>query len=129
MTTEELLKERYEVIAPWPGMENNNTLVGDIITLPSENWLYCDNQYCEPDYFDAYPSNFRRLPWYHGRKIEEMPEYVNEGGFIMKVTSWYYVFDQLWGFTTGSQSHILATNILPALESDYITFINREKDE
>jgi len=146
MNTEQLLIPRYEVIADYP---DSSFSVGQIIKfelLKTGDWVY---RWAKHDgiyemsliEFKEYPHLFKPLPWYHGRKIEEMPEYVkwNSSGNVSKV------LDTIVSHTNGLL--MLKTNevsqpdnrpvanycpvywFTPALESDYIAFINREKNE
>lgn len=81
MTTEELMKPRYKVIADWPNRKDFN--VGQIITV-GEAWnpgyLMYSIEDCQgkreylQDFFDQYPHLFQRLEWWHDR--EEVPQYV-----------------------------------------------------
>lgn len=72
MTTEQLLQPRYMVIADYP---KSIYPVGDIIRAGGRNGdcIYCDT---EGPRLSHYPHLFRPMPWYEGRNVEDMPEYV-----------------------------------------------------
>ena len=76
LSPEELLKPRVMIINPWPDMAGNK--VGDIIYVPSDNWIYADGSLAEMDYFESFPHIFKPIPWYANRKESEMPEYVKD---------------------------------------------------
>jgi hypothetical protein len=75
MTTEELLKKRYKVIAPVPfhtvaGF--NKIPVGFIFEYDEFNPLGCEF----PCKFIDYPRIFKELFWWEEREEKDMPEYV-----------------------------------------------------
>src|ERR1700733_717010 len=79
MTSEELMKPRYKVIADWPGMPYN---VGDILMQDFEDsniWVIPSLGMRSPHLF-AHPENwphlFRRLQWWEDMKPGDLPEYV-----------------------------------------------------
>ena len=82
MQPEELLKPRYKVIADYPKSIHP---IGTIYNCggTSEDLLYCDRD--GPRMRD-YPHLFKPLAWWEDRKVEEMPEYVKEGGQVFKAT-------------------------------------------
>lgn len=69
MTTEELLKPRYKVIADYPGSQYS---AGDILTVIGTE-LYTKGSI---EFFEQYPHLFKSLQWWEDRKPEDMPEYV-----------------------------------------------------
>lgn len=62
MSTEELLRPRYKVIAQYPFSPHPT---GHIIKTAFGN-----------KYFDQYPHLFKKLEWWEQRDSEELPEYV-----------------------------------------------------
>ena len=48
----------FEIIKEYPNMKGK---VGDVITLPSEQWIYADDSYCESDYFRTWKDIFKEL--------------------------------------------------------------------
>jgi len=89
MTTEELLKPRYKVIADYPKSLYH---VGDILNAGwrSEDLIYCDHD--GPRWRD-YPHLFKKLEWWEDRKIEDMPEYLKQTGMVdgadNPIPDWY----------------------------------------
>lgn len=74
MTTEELLKSRYKVIADYPNCHFN---VGQII----EKRKYMNGKWYVPGCTfdpDDYKANFQKLEWWQERKPEEMPRYLKD---------------------------------------------------
>lgn len=72
LSNEELLKQRYKVIAQYPEIEKHNLRLGDIITR-SENPMYCDktqdgNPVVAIDH-EIFPANFKRLEWWDERNL------------------------------------------------------------
>lgn len=94
MSTEELLRPRYKVIAQYPFSPHP---IGHIIKTAFGN-----------KYFDQYPHLFKKLEWYEERNIDEMPEYVkvvHEGcakdtGLYCKVHKWH-VYPDKWPYIKG----------------------------
>lgn len=125
MTTEELLKPRRKVIAPWPGMERDGIKVGDIIIdpdRPNECCRYLDGSAAFTFDWDKYPHLFKRLEWWEERKPEDMPEYVKYDDVSLFVPK--------QRVCKGSQApfnafNFTAVDFLPATESEYQSFIQR----
>lgn len=155
LTPQQLLIPRYEVIAPWPDM-SPLVKVGHIFTpiKKGSNYYQSEQNAALISLPNECPANLRPLPWYHGRKIEEMPEYVKVVskeisfiyGTIIKANRWGVYPDEGYGFgnegdfyagitqpiktntrDAGEEITINVCHLSPALESDYITFKNREK--
>ena len=97
MTTEELLKSRVKVIAPYP---NSPYKVGEILTeffFDNGNSYFSVNkdEKTFPDRvinsrtINECPNIFRKMEWWEDRKIEDMPEYLKEEctGEVIK-TEW-----------------------------------------
>ena len=61
LTTEELMRPRWEVIADYP---NSVEYIGSVI----------ENK--DPEHYDLYPSTYRPLSWWEHRLLYEMPQYV-----------------------------------------------------
>lgn len=64
MTTEDLLKPRYKVIAAFP---ESPFYIGDIIN--SERWQEAYN-------LNDFPAIFKQLHWWHERKKDDLPKYI-----------------------------------------------------
>src|SRR6188768_1239401 len=69
ISTEDLMKPRYKVIADYPGSPFDvNEIIIDNGARPD------DKSY--PTYLDRYPNIFKAMEWWEHRKIEDMPEYI-----------------------------------------------------
>jgi len=79
MSTEELMKPRWKVIADFPG--NQGTFnIGEII-VGQDHWSGDGTFYTSPHPFDAfcpdeYPAIFKKLEWWEERKVEDIPDYL-----------------------------------------------------
>lgn len=62
LTTEELMRPRWEVISDYPG--NRVDKVGKIVSYADDS-CDCNN----------YPAIYRKLEWWQGREAEDMPKY------------------------------------------------------
>lgn len=78
MTTEQLLKPRYEVIADYPF---NPYQIGDLVENIADTsvFLYArikdvDHLSSSSEILDKYPHLFRKLNWWEKRKAEDMPK-------------------------------------------------------
>lgn len=101
-TIQELLKPRYEVIAPYPHMNLDNHVVGDIISPYVAGFMYPDRM---KEFYDQYPHLFKKLEWWERREEREMPEYVK----IEKYNEVYKVrehFCGYWGKPNQNECHI-----------------------
>lgn len=86
MSTEELLKPRYKVIADYPTYTGESRKYshkkGDVIVFDTLDEVYLwkeqesDGTQCSKDHFDKYPAIFKKLEWWEERADEDMPEYV-----------------------------------------------------
>jgi hypothetical protein len=78
MSTEELLKPRYKVIADWP--MNHFYEVDDIIEMKlmpnGKYWNGEDSYYLTEKEMEKHPHLFKKLEWWEERKIEDMPDYL-----------------------------------------------------
>ena len=84
MTTEELLKPRYKVIADYP---NCTFSVGQVLVQDDkeETDFWTGDQLYTDRYPKQYPHLFKKLEWWEERKPEDMPEYVKDNTSIPKV--------------------------------------------
>ena len=83
MTTEELLKPRWKVIADFPGRYRTGIKVGDVL-IPKE--IDQPETYFVADYYvnlSHYPAIFRKLGWWEERDEKDMPKYVRYKGCEM----------------------------------------------
>lgn len=139
MTTEQLLKKRFKVIADYP---KSNYAVGEILTkgdagmvftMPHEKDI-CGNVREPIESIEKYPHLFKELQWWEDRKPEDMPEYVKEGEYIfkakwlikkgeLKMKIFEYPDDELqWAEYYVVNSVMSFFSI--ATESEYLNYIN-----
>ena len=115
MTTEELLKPRYKVIADYPFMQ---WALGQIILLTTGN----DGDY----YFEKFPHLFKKLEWWEERKPEDMPEYVKSELGVFKA-EWKMSALTMFVRDRNDPDDIWimpSEKITPATEQEYQRFIN-----
>lgn len=139
MTTEELLKPRIKVIAPWPGMEDDDYEVGQIYTGTEED--------LNISMIEMFPHLFKRLEWWEERDKKDMPDYVKQTGMVDSfdnpVPDWYLKVKKHFNCGTGEwrddsfrvfcaypDNRTIGTNMNysgfePATESEYQSFIQR----
>lgn len=96
LSVEQLMQPRYMVIADYPG---NVQDIGYVFRSDIG------------EYYDKFPAVFRRMPWYEGRKVEDMPKYVTDGKFIYEVDN-YNVENERLSLANGLVD--LIKNYLPA---------------
>lgn len=83
MTTEELLIPRYKCIAPVLFNRDELYNVGDVFTDNGKSPVL--NQHGWPVYpieWAKYPHLFEPLPWWKDRKLDELPEFVKQTGYV-----------------------------------------------
>lgn len=69
MSIEDLLKDRYKVIADYP---DSVYYVGQVLThIENENW----NEFID-ERASKYPHLFKKLSWWEERDLEDLPEYI-----------------------------------------------------
>lgn len=111
MSTEELMKVRYKVIADYP---KSKYKIGEIIE--------CDDMVTEamvgnPRYF-LYPAIFKKLEWPEERKESDMPEYVKSKNHVFKVRHYEITNDAF--FSTDDNTWIMfLSRTIPATQSEY----------
>jgi hypothetical protein len=93
-TVEELLIQRYKVIAPYP---QSSFEVGDIISFELQHVEIARYTALNGDPIklavmekevQKYPHLFQPLPWYAERKPEDLPEYIKCDERVWKITEW-----------------------------------------
>jgi len=129
MTTEELLKPRWKVIADFPF--NTYYKVGGVIT--DDRLMAARNETghavfaCE---WNDYPNIFRKLKWWEERNIEDMPEYVKMLSYIKPCTNntenlelkkGEIVKPDKWGLNSFEISHWVfsASLTIPSTEEEF----------
>lgn len=127
LSTEELLKPRYMIMADYPG---NRIKVGSILQSSSNNMIetlvFCiaDQDWVKSEELDKYPHLFRPMPWYEGRKAEEMPEYLKWGRIVLKNPSYNHS-----GFYAEGVGWINFKNneVSPSNAAEYEAYINSKQ--
>lgn len=120
LSTEQLMKPRYKVIALWPDCD---TSIGDIYI--HKDGIQSEENFCND--FDPYPHLFKRLEWWEERDIRDMPEYLRiiKTAQIGKVSKWdkkdfcAHVGGYVWSVSFGA--------FLPATLADHTSYINSKK--
>lgn len=110
---QELLKPRYKVVALWP---STDFVLGQIITNLGESAIR---------YYDEWPHLFKKLEWWRGRKIEEMPEYLKLRGqnWVFKPIKYLLPFEVICpDEETKTFTHQLQ-NFIPATETEYLSYL------
>lgn len=128
MTTEELLKPRYKVIADYP---NSNYKLGEVLVLIKNeilnNWKiirYVDNQrdiWFESS-FQEYPYIFKKLAWYAERKVEDMPQYVIDEDLpltTLRVECWHITKHDIYAEIENQIKTISAEFLTPSTFEEY----------
>lgn len=82
-TVEYLLMPRYKVVTDWPGRKD--FVVGEVITLDkdfSPQYKKYEITDCQgtrsyiTSFFEMFPLQFKKLEWWEGREVSEMPDYL-----------------------------------------------------
>jgi hypothetical protein len=132
MTTEELLKPRYKVIADWPDSKNK---VGDIIEIQTAQTEAAKDLVC--GWYNKYPHLFEPLPWWKERKAGDMPRYIKGKERIYEVTEWrkdmlgwFYPMNKVDGSTKDDtvnfaniEWHFIKDQFLPVSEANYLAYL------
>ena len=153
MTKEQLLIPRVLCIGGKPGDPNypgSRFMTGDIIEQNGRDyWGIKADAWISQTTVDRYPNLFKPLPWWYGRTVEEMPEYVKtdykdsttgdglRNGVVFKVEKWVteificvdglqslahldgYKPSWLHRFPEWENGRVNACHLIPADESEY----------
>lgn len=124
-TVEELLIQRYKVIALYP---QSSLRVGDIISFELQHVEIA--QYAALNgspirlavmekELKKYPHLFQPLPWWSDRSPEDMPEYLHcpSRKIFLKVDKWDGA-----SFVTDGKTKKQLANYIPATREDYESF-------
>ena len=140
MSIEELLIERYKVIAPYP---HSPYKVGDIIKPNNGRFVLTQTSYRDEfgetvysehlhkiETAKDYPHLFQPLPWWAERKVEEMPRFVKwtnpaDGEIkIFEVSNW--VSNSLGVLSADvKDAYLFIRDVAPATEADYTAYITQ----
>lgn len=135
MTKEELLKDRYKVIGPYPEMERHNVKVGDILT-EGDRFTTTRNQNGDAVFtfeWETFPNIFRKLYWWENRDFDLSGMYIRAGE-LNSTHSYYKLTEkiesqhgELWRMEGRLGEHVYPLNqpgIYPATEQEFTAFIN-----
>jgi hypothetical protein len=122
----ELLKPRWKVINDFPLMNKDVKYYGESFAISGKMF-----------YSKDFPGILQPLPWYAERKEDEMPQYVKlewnkKIQYIHKVESWKgenYIGQPLYEYynKVNYLSTACVSDLLPATQSEYETYINSKK--
>ncbi len=87
MTTEELLKQRYKLIATYPHCPHEP---GSIYTKKDGMYLREGGGYLNKVNLDQYPHIFKKLEWWEEREIKDLPRFVKYENKISRVRQLNY---------------------------------------
>jgi hypothetical protein len=123
MTTEDLMKPRYKVIALWPNTEYK---IGSI--LQPDYFIEKTIKFCE-----TYPHLFRKLEWWEDRDEKDMPLYLRAATNknlclvvehfcgVKQSEAWCY-FPELNG-----KHYVRYRDVEPATLEEYTQYTNKQK--
>jgi len=126
MTTEELLKPRYKVIAKYP---ESRFEVEEILTQWIGSNFAGKNPYAILSNPQEYPKVFKELHWWEDREIEDLPKYLKIDNSIRKVIKWDLIYDKV--IVTNLISQEERRNYIgiytPLSEEEYLQFTNHNE--
>jgi hypothetical protein len=135
MTTEELLRKRYKVVALYP---DSPFVAGQVLELSLDDynvWGYfhftddISDNYTD-EYLSSYPHLFEPLPWWKDRKVEDMPEFLKwtDTGVVCK----YHRHEGAYFYLEDDNCFRYAlVNTIPATKEEYEAYLkntNQLKD-
>lgn len=85
-----------------PNYPGSRFMTGDIIEKNGRDyWSVKADAWLNQTTVEKFPHLFKPLPWWYGRTVEEMPQYVkDENGEVWKVTK-YFIDSSVACFYTG----------------------------
>lgn len=138
MTTEDLLKPRYRVIADWPGVAGKVN-VGDIFTPDPEDegMFWIDGEPFQEDKLLDYPHLFRKLEWWEERPEGELPQYLKsisvalsmKIGEVCKVRKYAADIKKAGVFLEGKSFSRLIETMVPSDEEEYNQYIKQQSKQ
>jgi hypothetical protein len=149
MTNEELLEQRFKVIADYPYSPHK---IGDIIQsnhggdgIHQTTIQYKDEfgeeisqqNLCKSKSFEKYPTLFRKLEWWEERDSHDLPEYIKNTLFGTKLWIVYKVIEygsntwkQFYALTSDSktgQIFLKNAEAIPSTEEEYLRYKEKTK--
>lgn len=124
MSTEDLMKPRYKVIADYP---SSSYKIGEIIQLDKD-------QKNAKLYYSSFPAIFSPLEWWEERELTDMPKYLmtkDEMDMFEVVEYGNYIKSDVivyWHVTKNKGWHSLY-DLLPCSESEYLNYTNQSIKE
>ena len=130
LTKKQLLIPRVLCIGGKDGEPNDTRglwITGEIYTYKKhesdgyECYINDANTLAMPvNYPDKFPHLFKPLPWWYGRTVEEMPEYVKNEYHVFNVEKWVIDKTAYLGFVYVHKGYKeLSIDLTPADESEY----------
>lgn len=133
LTKEQLLQKRFKFISPYPG---SHWEVGDIFEHIN-NDIYAVAHYpvkMLDVVLETYPHIFQPLPWWSGRKPEDMPGYLRinygNGPVLCKVSQWMHKIGEQTVFEyykNGLALRETTKGTEPITEEEYNAYINQKQ--
>jgi len=130
MTKEQLLIPRYMCTGTpgeplWPGCPWNGY---DVITFDihdTGNICRVHPDLVDVSYFEKFPHLFRPMPWWEGRKPEDMPEYLRIKNKVLRVVKYNLTFGEFLPEKSKYMKRLEYTQ--PATEQEYLDYINQKE--
>lgn len=135
---EELLKPRYEVIAPYPAYRGHGIEVGDILTDPGDNECVRNQkgQAVVAFHWDMFPHLFKPLQWWEKRSASDFTLWLRDvgDGEVFRVMQYndngeVYVFKNVKPNRDGGMpvTRTHCKHFTPCTESEYTAYINSKR--
>ncbi len=127
MTPEQLLKRRWQLIAPYPGSAYKFSLYG-ILTDGGDDYAYGENpnNKVHIETIEMCTANFTEIEWWEHRKVEDMPKYLRINGRLEKVKE-HLMDDCQFIIDDGFNYKYRYYGSAPASEDEYLQSIFKVK--
>lgn len=133
LTSEELMKPRYKVVADYPHIEMDQHGVGDIISPYGMGFVHPEKV---KEQYDSFPHLFKKLEWWEERNIDDMPEYLKSEYKMLEVVEVYKIsgyetntFGEFFAKTPDSETgklFIRNADAMPATKEEYDSFKSKQ---
>lgn len=136
LTKEQLLIPRVMCVGTEPGTSNfpgSELKTGEIVTL---DLVYGDKMrfawikrgvFLYEESVAKYPNCFRLMPWWEGRKPEDMPEYVRIKNKVLRVIKYNLAFGEFLPEKSKYMKRLEYTQ--PATEQEYLEYQKEKEDK